>query len=150
MTQTITGKSQGNWRCAGDWNVKLKGFSCPTKPQQSCTEFTGVNCLSEARQGSKCQKSDDKHRWLNGVKEMEQNQGEKVCKSHVMLHFVKEPIEICTLCLLPLLFVHQSSWKIQQSSKTCHSILYKKRKLMSNAVQDGGYSIKCALYNLKL
>lgn len=48
------------------------------------------------------------------------------------------PYSLCTV-----------AFKKSNKKKITHSTPNKKRKYMSNPMQDGSYSIRCALYNLK-
>lgn len=152
MTQTITGKgesrSKGHWRCTGDGNITLEGFSCATNPAQSQDRADWSEFLVRRQAGIQVSEIRGQAQVIescggDGTK----SQGQKCVQ--VILQFGKRLLRICTFSLLLVLFLHQSSWRIQESLKSpFHSI--EKRKFMSNAMQDGGYSPRCALYNLKL
>lgn len=155
MTQTITGKgkskSRGNWRCTGDGNVKLKGFSCPTKPHQSRAQSSlkWIACQKPGKDQSVRNQVTSTGDWIVW-RWWNKTVGKKAGKSHVILHFVKKPIE--NVHFLPALCTLSTSQQLKNPTvikiSPFHSIY--KRKFISNAVQDGGYSIRCALHNLKL
>lgn len=98
MTQTITGKgeskSKRNWRCRGDQNVKLNGFSCPPKPHQSHVQSSQkwIACQKPGKDQSVRNQMTSTGDWI-AQRRWNKITGRKVCKSHVILHFVRKPIE---------------------------------------------------------